>query len=774
MKETKELLKKFGLNEIPEPKVNFFQKFILPLLSPISLMFFFAALFSYLNHKIFDFYFILVLFGINYFIQKWQEFKADESIEYLKNKLVSEIFVLRDKKWQQIDSKFIVPGDIVRLKPGDIVPADGKIIFAKNLTLNEALITGESLPREKKEGDKILMGSTIYSGITIFKVEATGKSTVFGKTIFSIEKTTKRSELEIEILLISKFLMTLSLIAILIFTFIFILKDYPLYELLTIDLSLALSGIPIALPTVMTVILAIGIKELTKKNIIVRRLSALEDLANVNLLLTDKTGTLTKNEISIVEIFSLFPGLTERDIIRLASYTAGAELSNPIDLAIIKKLEEIKEKQNGGVVDFIPFDSERKRATVLVKENSKNILISLGAIQVIKEIGNFISQEARKNFEQAINEASKNGYRALALAIKKTDHIIEENMLIAGILFLADPLDDDVKETINFLKENGIEIKMITGDNKIIAKKVADDLELAGKIVDTKGEKKLLESKALKDQIKEIAGFAEVLPEDKYKITKLLTSYYIIAVTGDGINDLPAFKAAHIGIAVSRAVGALKSAADIVLLEKGLKPIKDAILESRKIFVRLYNYSIYRLAESFRVILGILILWLWHGYYPLTSFQLIVLALLNDIPIVSLGFDRVKELIQPSKIKPKERFILSSLFGLVGVFNSILFFVLLLKVFHLPFNYVQTMFFLKLTVSGHALIFVAHTKEKWWQFLPSKEVIFATIGTQIIATILAVSGFLMPAKISFLSAFFVWGWAFFWMQISELIKIIKF
>ncbi|MFA5248158.1 MAG: metal-transporting ATPase, partial [Patescibacteria group bacterium] len=210
--------------------------------------------------------------------------------------------------------------------------------------------------------------------------------------------------------------------------------------------------------------------------------------------------------------------------------------------------------------------------------------------------------------------------------------------------------------------------------------------------------------------------------------------------------------------------------ADIVLLGQGLSVIKDAILESRKIFVRLYNYTVYRISESFRLIITILILGLWIGAYPLQPLQIILLAFLNDVPIISLAFDRVKISAKPSEINNKERMISSLLFGSVGVLNSILMFLLMAKIFHLSLPVIQTMFFLKLTVSGHALIFVAHTKERWFKFLPAKQVIIATLATQAIATTLAITGFMMPAGINPLYALFVWVWALFWMQISELTK----
>jgi H+-transporting ATPase len=238
-------------------------------------------------------------------------------------------------------------------------------------------------------------------------------------------------------------------------------------------------------------------------------------------------------------------------------------------------------------------------------------------------------------------------------------------------------------------------------------------------------------------------------------------------------NDLPAIKAANVGIAVKNAVTALKATADIVLLSGGISVIRDAIIESRKIFERLYTYSLYRISESLRLIVTIAVLGILYGVYPMTALQIILIALLNDIPIISLAFDRVRTTNRPAKIDAKKRFTLSSLYGIVGVANSLLLFLLVRNIWHLDWSIVQTMFFLKLTVSGHMLIYVAHTKQRWWKFFPSKQVIWATTITQLIATGLAFTGFLMSGRLTLWQIGFVWIWALFWMQVSEGVKIMQ-
>jgi len=319
-------------------------------------------------------------------------------------------------------------------------------------------------------------------------------------------------------------------------------------------------------------------------------------------------------------------------------------------------------------------------------------------------------------------------------------------MTLCGLFVFSDPLRKNSKKVIAFMKQNGIMVKMLTGDNKLIGERVAKEIGLSKEDV-----------------------YSEVLPKDKLDIVLRYKKDNIVAVTGDGINDLPAVKSAHVGIAVNNAVSALKSSADIVLLGDGISVIKDAVIEARKIFTRLYSYSIYRISESFRIILTIVILVLIYKEYPLSPIHIILLAFLNDIPIISLAFNRVKSTSSPAKINIKKRFVLSSVLGLVGVVTSILFFIIAKNILNLPYDIISTLFFLKLTVSGHLLLYVAHTENLWFKFLPSKEVILSTLGTQLLATSLALFGIFMTEAPWELIAF-VWIWSILWMQVSELAK----
>lgn len=765
--QAKRQLETFGLNEISGSKPGIFIKFAEWLISPIALMLLAAAVLSLVAGNTFDFYFILVLMLLNFFISFWQQNKADRAVEKLREKLAVQTKTLRDGQWQSLPAKYLVPGDIIMLGIGEVIPADAVISQAENLTVNEAALTGESLPKEKKVGEYLISGSFITTGEATAKVGATGNNTSFGKTLRSAVHIRKRSLLETDILRISKFLSLLSLAAVAVLTLALAAVHARWLEIVLLDLSLVIAGIPISLPTVMSLIIGFGVLELAKKEAIVRQLSALENFANVDLLLSDKTGTLTKNKISVAKIISYDDKYSEADLIQLAA-TASNQEKSPIDKAIMVKLKELNLNYSYKTLRIIPSDSERKRSTAVVEDAAgRHISISIGATQVIEKLSDLTDTLAAR-IRKDIEDSAVQGYRSLAIAANMNGEQ-EEHMQMLGMFLLSDTIFEDAKNVIDFLKTNGMTVKMLTGDNKAISARVAKELGLIGEILDKAAFEKISLKTPGSAWLDHAAVFAEILPEDKLKIVEAAKNYFRVAVTGDGVNDLPAIKAADVGIAVSGAVDALKSAADIVLLAPGISVIKNAVAEARKIFARLYGYSVYRISESLRLIVTIAILGIIYKVYPLAPVQLILLAFLNDVPIISLAFNHVAVIDRPAIIKVRERFWLSSLFGLTGVANSLLMFYLALNVFHLNLPSIGTLFFLKLTVSGHMLIYVAHTKERWYKFLPSREVIIATTLTQMLATIFAISGlFMTKAPVTWVVA--IWLWAFFWMQISELVK----
>jgi H+-transporting ATPase len=423
------------------------------------------------------------------------------------------------------------------------------------------------------------------------------------------------------------------------------------------------------------------------------------------------------------------------------------------------------------VKDFVPVDLKRKRSiTRLLAKNGTEQTLSIGAPQVIRTFCS-LSTEDGEHFDADVAELARKGYRSLAVAIGEGEK--EEGMRLVGIIALSDTLREDASDVVSFLEAQGIRVSVVTGDNVAITKEIVRKLLGREGKVWTRDAIKTADWSGSSHIFETIDAFSEILPDDKYALVKHAKTRFVVAANGDGINDLPAVREANVGICVQSGVDALKSGADIVLLSDGIAVIKDAIVEARQIFQRLYGYSLYRISESQRLIITVVVLGLLYHTYPLTPIQVILLALLNDIPIISLAFDRVQLSKKPSHINVRKQFLLSSLFGATGIINSLLFFWLLYSVLHVSWAIIQTLFFLRLTVSGHMLIFVSHTAERWFRFLPSREVIIATITTQLVASAIVYFGIFMPRGATIGQIGFVWLWAFFFMQISEGMKFIN-
>jgi H+-transporting ATPase len=763
--EAARLLQQYGPNEIQEKRAGVFGKFMKASASPTTAMLLVAASLSFFVGQPFDGWFILALLALNVGLSLWHGSKADRALEILRSQLSVEAKVMRDSAWKNVPSRELVRGDVIRCGVGALIAADVRIDDAVNLEINEAVLTGESLPKAKKAGDTGYSGSVVATGSFTGTVTATGNDAFFGKIASSGKGKKRASAMERDIFSISRYLIAASLIAVAVLTALFVLDGQPLASIALLDLSLLIAGIPVSLPTVMTLIISIGALAVASKKALVRRLSALEDFANVTLLLTDKTGTLTENRISIERVHA-YGGFSEDSVRRFALAGAGAFPDDAIDRAIMGSAQKAEPSK---VLESVPGDSVRKHSTTRIEAADGSYLIALGTppvIQAFSRLDASLADELRRDMEGA----AQTGSRAIAVAIKKdpADIADEKDMALIGMLVLADPLRSDARETLEFLEKEGVKPVMVTGDTRETASHVAQMLGLRGSVLRPK-DADIAHMPVGK--LSGVAAFAEVLPEDKLAIVTRAQERYSVAATGDGVNDLPAVRKADVGIAVANAVDALKGTADIVLLTPGISVMQTALVEARKIFFRLYNYSVYRISESFRLIVTALALGILIKGFPLTPVEILLLAFLNDIPIITLAFDRVKRAERPADLAPKERFVKGTSYGLVGVANSLCLYFFLAGALRLPIETIQTAFFLKLTVSGHMLIYVAHTKERWWRFLPGKSIIVATSLTQAAATLLAVFGiFVAPIPVAL--AVLVWVWAFFWMQVSEGVKMI--
>jgi H+-transporting ATPase len=771
--EAKERLETYGYNELVEEKENPLVKFLRNFWGPIPWMIEVAIVLSAIIGHWEDFWIILVLLLVNGVVRFWEENKADNAIELLKQKLAVQARVLRDGKWKTVPAKELIPGDVIRIRLGDIIPADIKLLKGDYLQIDESALTGESLPVEKHIEDVGYSGSIIKQGEMDGIVVSTGMKTFFGKTTELVEKAKTRSHFQKAVIKIGNFLIVFALcmVAIIIVVSLVVFK-LSFFNTLEFILVLVIASIPVALPAVLSVTMAIGAINMAKKNAIVSKLIAIEELAGVEILCSDKTGTLTKNEISVATI-KPFGDNNEKDVILNGILASREEDQDPIDQAIIikgKDYEELNKIIEGYVVEkFTPFDPVIKRTEALVKDTTgKSINVIKGAPQVILSLS--VNKDAiGTEVNKTVDEYASKGYRALGVA--KTANGKEDFQFI-GLIGLFDPPREDSAETIKLAQDMGMNVKMVTGDHVAIAKETARTLGLGTNIQPVSAFLEKPDSEAEKI-VEDADGFAQVFPEHKFRIVELLQMKdHIVGMTGDGVNDAPALKKADVGIAVSNATDAAKSAAEITFTKPGLSVIIDGTIESRKIFHRMLNYSIYRISETIRVIIFITLSIVLIGFYPVTALMIVLLALLNDAPIMTIAVDNVGYSKRPERWNMSVMLMISTLLGVIGVSASFTIYYIGLNVFGfapVQGGTIQAFIFLKLSVAASLTVYVARTKGHFWERKPAKLLFLATTTTQILAVIFVLFGILLP-RLDWYYVLFVLAYAFVWFIITDFIK----
>lgn len=761
--EAKKRIQEYGMNEISEKKVNPIIKFLKYFWGPMPWLIEVAVILSAIIQHWADFGIILTLLVLNAVVGFWQENKASNAIELLKEKLALKATVLREGKWYDISAKELVPGDIIHISSGDIVPADSKIM--DDVSADESALTGESLPLDKKSLDITYSGSVISQGETNALVIATGMNTYFGKTAQLVEKAETRSFLQKTVIKIGDFLIILAMILVVIIFIIALFRHESFFLTLEFALVLVVASIPVALPAVLSVTMAVGAIALAKKEAIVSKLVAIEEMAGVDVLCSDKTGTITKNELTLGEIKS-FDKFKEDDVLLYGALASQKDSKDPIDVAILSKAKEQHEKINKyKIINFKPFNSVIKRTEASIEESEgKTFNVAKGAIQAIFKLTE--NQSLKDQIDKIADSFAKKGYRVLGVA--KTNN--NGKWQYVGLFGLYDPPREDSAQTIKTAESMGLDIKMMTGDHSAIAKQVAKEVNLGTKIIIPEDFMDKPDRKA-KKIVQETDGFAEVFPEHKYHIVDLLQeSDHIVAMTGDGVNDAPALKKANVGIAVSNATDAAKSAASIVITRPGISVIIDSIKQSRKIFQRMNNYSIYRIAETIRVLFFISLSIIFFNFYPVTALMIVLLALLNDAPIMTIAYDNVVYSNKPEKWDLRVILGIATMLGVIGVISSFFILYIGLNVFNLTPYLLQSFIYLKLSVAGHLTVFVARTRGHFWSVKPALPLFLAVVITQFVATLIVVYGLLLPA-IGWGLAAFVWVYALISFVIIDFIKV---
>jgi H+-transporting ATPase len=573
------------------------------------------------------------------------------------------------------------------------------------------------------------------------------------------------------VLKIGNYLIILAVVLVAVIITFAICRGDPILTTIQFALVLTVAAIPVAMPTVLSVTMAVGTRVLAKKEAIVTRLSAIEELAGVDVLCSDKTGTLTQNKLTLGDPFSV-NGIPADQVILCAALASRAEDKDTIDLAVIGGLKNEQALQGYQVLHFQPFDPVHKRTEATVKApDGKEFHVAKGAPQVMLEMSSNAGA-VKTIVEEAVNGFAARGFRSLGVA--RADQ--EGQWQFVGVLPLFDPPREQAKATIASAIQMGVKIKMVTGDQIAIARETSKQLGLGTNILDASalGDTKKQESSQMAEAIEKADGFAQVFPEHKFHIVDVLQKReHIVGMTGDGVNDAPALKKADCGIAVSGATDAARAAASTVLLASGLSVIIDAVKESRRIFQRMNSYAIYRIAETLRVLFFMTLAILVFNFYPLTAVMIVMLALLNDGAILSIAYDNVQYKDKPEAWNMRLVLAISTVLGLIGVVAAFGLFYLGERVFHFDRLHVQTLMYLKLSVAGHLTIFLTRTRGPFWSIRPAKILLIAVVGTQAIATLIAVYGIFM-APLGWKWAGLVWAYALAWALINDRVKLLAY
>nr|WP_207217802.1 MULTISPECIES: plasma-membrane proton-efflux P-type ATPase [Sorangium] len=770
--EARQRLVEYGPNELPERRRSAITTFLRYFWGPIPWMIEVAAVLSALVRHWADLVIILVLLVFNAVVGFWQEYKAGNAVEALRRKLALKCRVRRDGSWHEIEARVLVPGDIVRVRLGDVLPADLKLVEGSFLSVDQSALTGESLPVDKKPGDVAYSGSVAKLGEMEALVTSTGAETYFGRTAGLVAGAGAASHFQKAVLQIGDYLIYVSLGLVVLLVTVQLFRGESVLTLLQFALILTVASIPVAMPAVLSVTMALGALALSRRQAIVTRLESIEEMAGVDVLCSDKTGTLTENRLTLGEPFAL-AGISRDELVLAAALASKVENRDAIDEAVLAGVSKPSALAPFTQEEFMPFDPVHKRTEATVRgPGEQRLRVTKGAPQVVLALCQ-PSAELQKSVEEQVKDMAAKGNRALGVARRENGGPWQ----FLGVLPLFDRPRADAADTISQAKAHGIRVKMVTGDDLAIAREVAAKVGLGSDIVaaqDVFVVDNAAATPAAVEKIEQLDGFARVFPEHKFALVKALQSHHhIVGMTGDGVNDAPALKQADVGVAVSGATDAARAAASLVLTAPGLSVIVHAVEEARRIFERMNSYAIYRISETIRVMFFVVAAMLTFSFYPITAVMIILLALLNDVPIMMIAYDNTELSAKPVRWEMHRVLRLATVLGLVGVVSTFGILLIARDLLHLDAGHVQTFIFLKLAIAGHLTLFVTRTRSAFWaRPHPAPVLIWSAVGTKLIATLFVLYPFGLMAALSWQEVCLIWAYALVWFFIADRIKLL--
>lgn len=775
--EARERLGRYGENKLEEehtnPLLRLLKHFWGPIPWLIEAALLLVAVISLLpsgESRWLDFAVILAMLVINVAISYWHEGRAERSIAALKEQLAPRARVVRGGEQQELDAANLVPGDILRLRLGDVVPADACLLEDQTLSLDESALTGESLPADKAGGEQIYSGTSIKQGEAVAVVNATGGHTRFAGIVGLVQEAGEESHFTRAVQRIGYFLIALTIVILTAVVLVALLVyGNPILTVLVFAVGVLIASIPAAMPAVLSATMTVGAQRLAQYKAIVARLTALEEIAGLKTLFVDKTGTLTTGEVEVQDLVVLDAD-EDRDVLLAAALTCRREEPDDIDQAILSALDEDQTLDQYDVLDFQGFDPSRKRAEARVRADGDTHWVAKGAPQAILELSEG-GDELRQRVEREVEQLGEQGLRALGVAREESG-----GWRYLGILPLLDPPRESTEAMIRETRGHGVDLRMLTGDHDAVGAEIArqvglgDNIVAAGEVFEGEGEDMRVE-----DRADDLDGLARVAPEHKYHLVQhFQAGDRIVGMTGDGINDAPALRQADAGVAVSGATDAARSAADLVLTEPGLGVITRAVEEARRIFERMISYATYRITETVRLLLffgGAVVI---YNVQPVTPIMIVLLAIFNDIPIMTMAWDNAPTTSRPVRWDMPRVLTASSVMGAAGVCTSFLAFWAVRDVLGLDQEAIKTVMFLKLLVAGHMTIYLCRSRN--WFFSkpwPNPWMIVALEATQILGTLMAAFGWLMPA-LEWKYIGLVWGYALVCFLLLDVVKHFTF
>lgn len=775
---------KYGLNEITEKRESPFVSFLKRFIHPFTMMIEFAIIVSIILRDWPDVILITCLLALNVSVDFIQERKSEGVLDSLRSKMALRARVTRSGEWKTVESAALVPGDVVLLSGGDIVPADAKLFDGKTLELDESSLTGESLPVEKGIDELVYSSSLVSRGEMKALVVQTGDRTFFGRTASLAEEKPGVSHFERGVNNVAKYIVALAIVCM---AAIIVVSSVPRHEalgqVLLLALTLAVASIPAALPAVLTVVMTVGATHLADDGVLVRRLPAIEELASADIICSDKTGTLTTGKLLMGEPI-LYGSFTRAEVLQMAVLCSNYPATeDPIDKAVVLGSQsigfDVKEVGEWNRSDYTPADSTSKRAAAVVEMQGKKRRIIKGAPQVVLAACD-VSADAANKYLKDVEVLAGKGYRAIGVAYKDTEPYDEDaEMTLAAVLPLRDPPREDTRETVDAARELGITVKMITGDHAAAAKQIGEEVGIEGGLV-TSNQIASWNDEEFAAKAEHYGIFSQVMPESKYRIVDALKREgHIVGMTGDGVNDSPALKKADVGIAVDGATDVARAAGDVLLTLPGLGVIIKGVREGKTVFARMKNYVIYRISETLRLVVFITLIILIFNVKPIGPHQIILLAILNDIPILMIAGDRATPAVEPDSWGMYQLITIGTVLGAAGVVTSFLMYFILhhyVLAHSITLGQLQTAMFLKFAISGHMLFFVARRRGHWWtKPYPSRGLLAAILGTMAISTTIATVGLgsFLPA-ISPLLTLAMWAWCLVWMQVADGAKLLTY